>query len=338
MKKTATIPIIIIVVAVSAIVYSVLIHRRHDTGNIRLSGNIEVTTVDLSFKVPGRVRERLLDEGEPVSPGQVVARLDSEELASEAAGRQAEVEVARAALAELEAGSREEEIAQAEAALQRVKAEADRVATDYRRQQALYDREVISKRELDTSRAAYESSRATVKEAREHLALLRKGPRRETINQARARLRDAEALLDLAKTRLGYATLISSVKGVVLSKNVEPGEQVAAGTPVVTVGVLDEVWVRAYVSETDLGKIKLGQQATVATDTYPGRKYRGQVSFISSEAEFTPKNVQTEKERVKLVYRVKVTVPNPRMELKPGMPADVEITPAKGNGQKAKGA
>jgi HlyD family secretion protein len=110
-----------------------------------------------------------------------------------------------------------------------------------------------------------------------------------------------------------------------MAKNIEPGEQVAAGTPVVTVGELDSVWVRAYINETDLGRVKVGQKARVATDTWPGRVYDGIVTFISSEAEFTPKNVQTQKERVKLVYRVKITIPNPNMELKPGMPADAEI-------------
>ncbi len=128
-----------------------------------------------------------------------------------------------------------------------------------------------------------------------------------------------------ANTRLGYTTLLSPVAGLVMAKNIEPGEQVAAGTPVVTVGELDSVWVRAYINETDLGRVKVGQKARVTTDTWPGKVYDGIVTFISTEAEFTPKNVQTEKERVKLVYRVKITIPNPNMELKPGMPADADI-------------
>jgi len=110
-----------------------------------------------------------------------------------------------------------------------------------------------------------------------------------------------------------------------LSKNVEAGEYVAAGTPIVTVGDLERPWLRAYINETDLGRIKVGQRVRVATDTYPGKIYEGHISFIASEAEFTPKNVQTQKERVKLVYRIKVDIPNPNMELKPGMPADADI-------------
>jgi HlyD family secretion protein len=292
---------------------------------IRVSGTIEITSVELSFKIPGRVRERLVDEGETVKSGQPVARLDPEDLRHELESRKAEVQAARAALAELETGYRKEDIAQAEAALKRVSAEAERIRIDFGRQQRLYLKEVISGRDYDAARAAYEESRASVREARERLNLLRSGPRKETIDQARARLHDTEAVLGLAETRLGYADLVSPVAGLVLSKNIEPGEQVAAGTPVVTVGVLDDVWVRAYISETDLGRVKVGQAATVTTDTYPGKKYLGHVSFISPEAEFTPRSVQTEKERVKLVYRIKVVIPNRERELKPGMPADVEI-------------
>ena len=124
---------------------------------------------------------------------------------------------------------------------------------------------------------------------------------------------------------MSYATVVSPLTGVVLSKNIEPGEYVAPGTAVVTVGDLVNVWLRAYIDETDLGRVKVGQRAWVTTDTYPGKIYEGRVSFISSEAEFTPKNVQTQKERVKLVYRIKIDITNPNMELKPGMPADAVI-------------
>lgn len=119
--------------------------------------------------------------------------------------------------------------------------------------------------------------------------------------------------------------MFSPLSGWVLSKNAEPGEYLAPGTPVVTVGNLNQVWLRAYISESDLGRVKVGQHVRVTADTFPGKVYKGKISFISPQAEFTPKNVQTEKERVKLVYRVKVDIPNPEMELKPGMPADAEI-------------
>jgi HlyD family secretion protein len=136
----------------------------------------------------------------------------------------------------------------------------------------------------------------------------------------------------LAKTQLSYATVVAPLSGVVLSKNIEPGEYVAPGTPVVTVGDLVNVWLRGYIDENQHGKVKPKQRAWVTTDSYPGKRYEGRLGFIASEAEFTPKNVQTQKERVKLVYRIKIDIVNdPKMELKPGMPADaiIEVTPGK---------
>jgi len=364
----------ILLVAVSA--YFIL-GRSDDGRAIRVSGNIEVTDAEVSFKIPGRVEVRLVDEGETVKAGQTVARLDSVELTQEVAVRRAEVQAIQAALAELEAGSRPEEIAQAEASaeqakarldemlagsrpeelsaaeavLRRTKAETERARLDAERYEGLYKKEIVSAQQYDLARTAYETAlarqreaeeqfklvkegprreqieqaRAAWSQAQERFILVKKGPRRETIEQARARLQQAREALAVAETRLGYATLASPLSGVVLSKNVEPGEFVAAGTPVVTVADLENVWLRAYINETDLGRVKVGQRVRVTADTYPGKRYEGRVSFIASQAEFTPKNVQTEKERVKLVYRVKVDIRNPNMELKAGMPADAEI-------------
>ncbi|WP_243372450.1 HlyD family efflux transporter periplasmic adaptor subunit [Geotalea sp. SG265] len=321
-KKIAMIAALAVVVA--AIGYLVL-RREPDTGRLAVSGTIEVVSVEASFKVPGRVKSRLVDEGEAVRVGQVLALLEPEDLSHEVARLEAERSVMQASLAELEAGSRREEVAQAQAAVVRAEAEANRLDKEYVRDKALFAREVISQRQLDASRAAFETSRAASREAREAFALVRKGPRRERIEQAKGRLREAEAALAQAQTRLGYATLTAPINGLVLSKHAEPGELVAAGSPIVTLGDITDTWLRAYISETDLGRVKVGQPVLVKVDTYPGRSYRGRVTFISPEAEFTPKNVQTEKERVKLVYRIKITVPNPRMDLKPGMPADAEI-------------
>ncbi len=325
MKKPIIAAIAVVVVVAALIIYYLAHRSPGEKGEISVSGNIEVTSVEVSFKIPGRVAERPVDEGMMVRTGQPIARLESEDLAHEVALRRADAQAMRAALDELLAGSRKEEIAEAEAVHAAALAEAKKAADDFRRQETLFQREVISRQKYDSAKASYDTTRAQARQAAEALALVRKGPRRERIDQARARLGEAEAALALAVTRLGYANLLSPVSGLVMAKNIEPGEQVAAGTPVVTVGELGTVWVRAYISETDLGRVKVGQKARVTTDTWPGRKYDGTVTFISSEAEFTPKNVQTQKERVKLVYRVKITIPNPNMELKPGMPADAQI-------------
>ena len=167
-----------------------------------------------------------------------------------------------------------------------------------------------------------ESAQAALEEANANYEVVKK---QEKIQRAEAQKQQAEAALRLAETRLGYATLCAPLSGVVLSENVEPGEYVAPGTPVVTIGDLENVWLRAYINETDLGRVKFGQEAIITTDTYRDKNYRGRVSFVASQAEFTPKNVQTQEERVKLVYRIKIDVPNPHRELKPGMPADAEI-------------
>jgi len=366
----------------SLLTYLAIRGRSSKQSLVRVSGNVEVTEAEVSFKIPGRVEARLVDEGEIVQAGQTVARLDSADLGEELALRKAEGAAARAALAELLAGSRSEEIAEAQAAVgqaqarldemlagsrsqeiaaaraavERAKAETERARADAERYAGLYKKEIVSAQQDDAARTAYETARARQREAeeqlklveegprqeqiaqaraalaqaRERFVLVKKGPRRETIDQGRARLDQAKQALALAETRLGYATVGSPLSGVVLSKNVEPGEYVAAGTPIVTVGDLQNVWVRAYINETDLGRVKVGQRVHVSTDTYPGKRYEGRVSFIASQAEFTPKNVQTEKERVKLVYRVKIDIRNPNMELKPGMPADGEILTAPG--------
>ncbi len=345
--------------------------------SLRVSGNLEVTDAEVSFKIPGRVRERLVDEGQAVKTGQVVARLDDAELTQETALRRADFQAAQAALDELLAGSRPEEIAQAkaaseqaqahldemlagsrpqelaaaEAALRRAQAETERAKLDMDRYAGLYKKEIVSAQQNDAVRTTYETSlqrqreaeeqfklvregprkedieqaRAAYRQAQEHYDLVRKGPRKETIEQGRARAEQARQALAVAETRLSYATLLSPLSGLVLSKNIESGEYVAAGTPIVTVGDLEHPWLRAYINETDLGRVKVGQRVRVTTDTFPGKVYEGHVSFISSQAEFTPKSVQTEKERVKLVYRIKVEIANPQMELKPGMPADAEI-------------
>lgn len=346
-------------------------------GVIKVSGNFEVTEAEVSFKIPGKVQERFVDEGDLVERDQPIAKLEDADILQEVAIRRAEVQAVQAQLLELERGSRPEEIAQAHAAMERAKAhlsellagsrpqeikaaeatlsrtraELERLKADHERQKQLFQRGVISAREYEGVLSAYRMAEAQVKEAEERLKLVQEGPRKEqvaqakaafkeaqeryllvlqgprkeTIEAARARLEQARAALAAAETRLGYTLIISPLTGVVLSKNVEPGEYVAPGTPVVTVGDLENIWLRAYIDEPDLGRVRLGQKVLVTTDTYPGKRYEGRITFISSQAEFTPKNVQTERERVKLVYRVKIRVENPNLELKPGMPGDAEI-------------
>jgi HlyD family secretion protein len=327
--KRARIAILVLAVVAAAAMFGYRYMRanRTDTRSLlRVSGNIEVTEAEVSFKIPGRVEKRFVDEGELVKAGQPIALLDSSELRDEVAVREAEVRTAQAQLEELQHGSRPEEIAQGEANLNLVKAEEARLRADRARLTTLHDKDLISTQAWETAVTAHEMSLARVRDAQERLTLLRKGPREEKVLQAKAQLSRARNALAASGTRLGYVQVNSPVSGIVLSKNIEVGEYVSPGTPIVTVGDVEHVWVRAYIDETDLGRVRMGQDVCVSTDTYPGRQYAGRIGFISSQAEFTPKMVQTEKERVKLVYRSKIYVDNPNQELKPGMPADAMIS------------
>lgn len=326
MNKKKIIPVLVIIVAVSVILFKNIEKRlSHNPNIIKVSGNIEITDSELGFKIPGKIEKRLVSEGQRVKEGEKIANLDSSDLENEKNLRIAEVNLAEAQLAELNAGSRPEEIAQAAAAVKTISSEVERLKADYSRQNELHKRKVIADREYEASRASYEAALSRLKEANEKLTLYKKGARSEKIDQAIANLQHAKAALELSETRLGYADLYSPISGMILSHHAESGEYVGAGSPVVTVGDLEHSWMRAYISETDLGRVKQGQKAIIKTDTWPDKEFEGKVSFISSQAEFTPKTVQTEKERVKLVYRIKIDIPNPQMELKPGMPADAEI-------------
>jgi HlyD family secretion protein len=288
-------------------------------------GNIEATEVDMSFKIPGRVIHRSVDEGDFVKKGSEVATLEDEDLKRQAEEARASVRVAEARLREALAGSRSQEIKQAWASVEKARSDRDQLKSDWERAEALFKEGVIPVQSRELASTSYQMALAAYKEAMEHYDLVKEGPRKEDIDALKASLEQAKALLNLREVQLSYANLTSPVSGVVLVKNIEPGEMVSAGTPVVTIADLNDVWLKAYISETDLGRVKYNQKVKVKTDTYPDKIYWGKISFISSEAEFTPKNIQTREERVKLVYRIKVTLDNPEMELKPGMPADGEI-------------
>ena len=353
---------------------------------IALSGNIELTQVDVAFKIPGKLIERAVDEGEPVKKGMVLARLDAEqtkrqrerEQAGRAAAesqlrqtvtavqyqketveaeielRQAELRQAEARLSELLAGFRKQEIEQARAAVEEAASGEQRATQDWERAQVLHKNDDISRSQYDQFRARYQAAKAAARQARERLALVEEGPRKEEIESARAQVARARAALRLSEAarlelkrkrqeietrraetaqaqvgvldaQLDDAVAVSPIDGVVLTKAAEVGQVVAAGTPVLTVGDLAHPWLRGYINETDLGRVKLGARVRVTTDSYPDKVYWGRLSFIASDAEFTPKQIQTPEERVKLVYRVKIDIPNPQQELKLNMPVEAEI-------------
>jgi HlyD family secretion protein len=388
MKKRIILILIVLAAVGVAAVYVFRGRGSNQTGRIVVSGNIELTEVNIAFKTAGRLIERTVDEGDGVKKGQIIARLDRDQLMAqrerEVAGlesaqaqlaqsetslawekatlaadieqRRADLASNEARLAELKNGARPQEKQESRAAVESVQSEIDRAKKDWDRAQTLYKNDDISTAQFDQYRNRWESAQAALKSATEREALVLAGPRAEVIQAQQAQVERARAAVkiaeanslemkrreqDLATRRAEIArataslamidsqladTIVSSpVDGVVLVKSADVGEVLAPGTTVVTVGDIDHPWLRGYVNETDLGKIKLGAKAKVTTDSYPGKVYQGRVSFISSEAEFTPKQIQTEQERVKLVYRIKIEMDNPRRELKSNMPADAEI-------------
>ena len=379
--KKLIFPMAAALVVVGASGWYVLGWRGHSDDAIHVSGNIEAVEVAISFKIPGRVEKRYVDEGDTVKQGMPLAQLETADLQADVALRRGELHAAEAAQAEMLAGSRPDEIASAKAAMQKAEAnyaalkngsrpeeiaaaeaefqaakeDRDHLKRDLDRYEQLQhtDSGSVAIEQVDRAYAAYhmadqrylqakkryelvkegprrediDQGKAAMEQAQAQYRLVKEGPRKEDIDQARAKVEQAKASLLSAETKLGYAIVTSPLTGVVLSKNTEPGEYVAPGTPVVTVADIENIWLRAYVDESDLGKrnIARGTEAEITTDAYPGKVYPGHVSFISEEQEFTPKSVQTNHERVKFVYRIKINVKNPDHELKPGMPADATI-------------
>lgn len=292
---------------------------------LRLSGHIEATETDLSFKVPGKIAVIHFEEGDEIKAGQTAAALEDKDLREDVAQAEGAYAAARANLAKLLAGSRPQEKKESAAAVSQAQADLADKQREFRRMQALFDRRTVSAQTRDKAEAAYLIAKAALRRAQENYSLVKEGPRKEDIDAARAEAQRAEAALALARTRLGYATISSPVNGVVLVRPTEPGEVVAVGSPVLTLGDLDNAYFEGYIPETELAKVTYGLRAEITTDSYKDRKYPGKVYFVSSKAEFTPKTVETHKERVTLVYRTKIRVENKDHSLKPGMPADAVI-------------
>jgi len=299
--------------------------NRKETGVISLSGNVEVTETNIGFKMPGRIVKLAVDEGDRVKDGDILANLDSAELTSVVAQNRAILQEAMTRLAELKAGSRSQEIEQARANVSVREAELTKAKKDFDRADMLFKNGAISASQFDLARSAYDARLAQRASAVEALSLAKEGPRKEQVQAARERVEQARAALTTAEERLRDTSIYAPTAGVILRKNVEAGETVSAGTPIFTIGDLENPWVKVYVKEDQLGLVKIGQKAEVKVDSFKGKTYEGTITYISSEAEFTPKNVQTQEERVKLVFGIKVRVKNINEELKPGMPADVRI-------------
>ncbi len=328
------IPILILLAALIAAgvyFYPRLTKKSEPENQITLSGNIEAHESLVSFKVQGRVVDLPVEEGQSVEPGALLARLDDADYKQKVRIDEASVHVRESNLALTLAGTREQEVKASHQTTLDAQADLQEKKLDYERAQRLFSKDEVSAQDRDLAETALKRAEATFRAVQQRYNEAVEGSRKEDIAIARANLKEAHANLGLSRVTLDYTTLRAPSAGVITVRQTELGEVVAPGTPVVTLADLDHIWLRAYIAETDLGRIRWGQDATVTTDTYPGKQYSGRVSFISSSAEFTPKSVQTYKERVTLVYRIKIDIDNPNHELKPGMPADAHIDLAVAN-------
>ncbi|HEV8239649.1 MAG TPA: HlyD family efflux transporter periplasmic adaptor subunit [Thermoanaerobaculia bacterium] len=299
---------------------------------LRASGTVEATEARMGFETGGRLLAVGPHEGDAVAAGAELARLDPAELQARRAQAAAQVAAAAARLAELQAGPRGEEIAQAEAQRRAAAEQLGETDRELARTRTLVQGGATPREALDKAQTARDVAAQRVKQTAEQVALLRRGARREQLEAQRAVVEQARAAVAAADVALGNTSMRAPFAGIVSVRHREPGEVVGPGAPVLTLLRRDDRWVRIYVPEDRLGAVPLGAAAVLRSDTYPGKTYRGTVVHLASEAEFTPKNVQTQEERVRLVYAAKVRIDDdPRFELKPGLPVDVEISllPAK---------
>jgi HlyD family secretion protein len=332
------IPVLILLaaaVAAGVYFYPRLTKKEMPTNQLTLSGNIEAHESLVSFKVQGRIVELPVEEGQQVEQGLLLARLDDADYQQRVRVDQATVGVRESNLALMLAGTRHQEVKAAQQTMIDAQADLEQKKLDNERAQKLFAKDEVSAQDRDQAATALKRAEAIFNAAQQRYNEAVEGSRKEDIAIARANLNEANANLGVSQVNLSYTVLRAPSAGVVTVRQAELGEVVSPGSPVVTLSDLDHIWLRAYIAETDLGRIAWGQEATVTTDTYPGKQYHGRISFISSTAEFTPKSVQTYKERVTLVYRIKIDIDNPNHELKPGMPADarLELAPARQAGQ-----
>lgn len=322
------IPVLILLaaaVAAGAYFYPRLTKKPAPANQLTLSGNIEAHESLVSFKVQGRIVALPIEEGQQVAQGALLAQLEDADYKQKIRVDEAGVRVRESNLALTLAGTREQEVKALQQNLLDAQADLEQKKLDNERAQGLFTKDEVSAQDRDLAATALKRAEATFKAAQQRYNEAVEGSRKEDIAIARANLNEANATLGLSRVNIDYTVLRAPSAGVITVRQAELGEVVSPGGPVVTLADLDHIWLRAYIAETDLGSIHWGQDATVTTDTYPGKQYHGRISFISSTAEFTPKSVQTFKERVTLVYRIKIDIDNPNHELKPGMPADAHI-------------
>jgi HlyD family secretion protein len=302
--------------------------RAAESGELVLHGNVDLRQVQLSFNNSERIVAVLVQEGDRVRKGQLVARLDTSRLEPQVAQAEAQTAAQLQVVTRLHNGSRPEEIAQARANVESAKANVVKAKSNYERLKSAAEisaGRAVRQQDVDDAKAALDVAQAQLAVNEKALDLAVIGPRKEDIAQNEAQLRANEAQLALLRQQLADAQLTAPLDAVVRTRILEPGDMASPQKPVFSLAITDPKWVRAYVSEPDLGKVHPGMSASVMVDSFPKRRFEGWVGFVSPVAEFTPKTVQTEELRTSLVYEVRVFVKDPSDELRLGMPATVYL-------------
>ena len=321
--------VIILVVLVLAVVLAVRwflqANGNPSASELRIYGNIDIRKANLAFNEQERIDQVLVEEGDRVTEGQVLARQQTNRLEAQIREIQAKIAAQQEVVKRFEAGTRPQEIEQARAEVAAARAQVKNTMKSYERIRQTSEAGATSQQALDNIRAQLDVDQAqlTVKEKALNLAL--EGPRKEDVAAAKNNLETLKASLSLLKIRLSDMTLTSPSAGVIQNRILEPGEMASANRPVVTMALTDPKWVRAYVPEPDLGRINLGMKAEILSDSFPNQKFEGWIGFISPVAEFTPKTVETEDLRTKLVYEVRVYVHDSKDSLRLGMPVTVIV-------------
>ncbi|MFH2012988.1 MAG: efflux RND transporter periplasmic adaptor subunit [Pseudomonadota bacterium] len=330
-KRVIIIIFVIIFISVGLLVY--FGQRKNQLSELYYSGTIEATQANLAFQIGGRVLNVSVKEGQYVSKGDLLAELDKSEHKSRY--EQAEANLDRSlknqqqleTLLEIYKKSLPAELARAEASVTTARYVMDDARKNYDRFEQLFSSGIVSEKDRDAVKLSYDTAKSRLAEGEASLKytlsnLKKIDATRQDMEAARFQVQAVKATLDQTEIQMQYTELKAPFPGIITSRNVEPGEVVTPSREVLTLSDLSEVDLKIFVDETEIGKVKPGQKVEVRVDTFPDKVYTGNVSFISPEGEFTPKIIQTKKERVKLVYLVKVSIPNPNLELKSGMPAD----------------
>lgn len=297
----------------------------NDKNIIEESGTIEATEIIISAQTAGKVERIFKDEGAKINSGDTILIIDRESLELQLKQAQAVRDIAKAQYDLLVKGARKEDIAQAGEGLKQAEANFNLAQADKERMNNLFKQQAITKKQYEDVIARFDIAQAQLNSAKENFAKIKNIARPEEIVQAKANYEKAEAAIGLIEKSLRDCSVTSPISGYVVKKFVEEGETVSMMSSLVKVSDLSNVELSIYVAETDLGKVKLGQKADVTVDSFEDKVFEGEVIFISPEAEFTPKNIQTKDERTKLVFEVKIKIRNPKFELKPGMPADAAV-------------